>query len=207
MHADDFRHSEVQLVQQLRSNYGDEVIIRVFENHRRASAHKFVWQYMHTGGKIGISVEDGHRTNLILFGHSWGASAVVSLARELEKEGIPVTLTIQVDSIAKNGENDSVIPANVAEAINFYQTKGILHGQRKITAADPSHTRILGNFLFTYDKEPGECHSYPWYNRLLFKGHTSIECDPRVWSQINSLIQLHLPAPSRVSASKVETEF
>ncbi|HWC17577.1 MAG TPA: hypothetical protein VG498_11225 [Terriglobales bacterium] len=206
VHADDLRHSEVQLVQKLQSSYGDDVTVRIFENHRRAGAHKLILQLLDRIGNAFTSAEDKQHANLILFGHSWGASAVVSLARELEKEGIAVTLTIQVDSIAKNGEDDSLIPANVAEAINFYQTKGILHGRRKITAADPSRTRILGNFMLTYDQEPAECHSYPWYNRFLFKGHTSIECDPQVWSRIDSLIRLRLPAVSR-GASKAGGDF
>ena len=31
----------------------------------------------------------------------------------------------------KHGEDDSVIPANVVEVINFYQPNGILHGSRE----------------------------------------------------------------------------
>ena len=206
VHADDLRHSEVQLIQKLQSSYGNDVTVRIFENHRRALAHKLILEQLHRIGNAVSSDEHEHGANLILFGHSWGGSAVVSLARELEKERIPVALTIQVDSIKKNGEDDSVIPANVAEAINFYQTRGLLHGQRQIIAADPSRTRILGNFRFTYDTEPAACHSYPWYNRLLFKGHTSIECDPQVWSQIDSLIRLHLPALPQ-HASKGQTDL
>jgi hypothetical protein len=58
--------------------------------------------------------------------------------------------------VRKHGQDDSVIPANVAEAINFYQRKGIIHGRSVITAADPSRTTILGNLLFEYKKEPVE---------------------------------------------------
>jgi hypothetical protein len=114
-----------------------------------------------------------------------------------------VSLTIQVDSIAKHGVDDSVIPDNVAEAINFYQAGGILHGRSKITAADPSRTRILGNVRFTYEKEPPECRAYPWYDRLLFKGHTAIECDPRVWSQVEALIRMRLPNAPQPAQSVV----
>lgn len=38
---------------------------------------------------------------------------------------MPVALTVQVDSIKKHGKDDSVIPANVAEAVNFYQPGGM----------------------------------------------------------------------------------
>ena len=43
----------------------------------------------------------------------------VTLARALGKEGIPVLLTVQVDSVAKSGEDDGLIPANVAQADQF----------------------------------------------------------------------------------------
>ena len=97
-------------------------------------------------------------------------------------------MTIQVDSISKNQEEDFIIPANVVQAINFYQTEGLLHGRSAIRAADPSRTRI-GKFRLQYKKEPSECRAYPWYNRLLFKGHTWIRCDPRVWSEVQAPIQ------------------
>jgi hypothetical protein len=128
-----------------------------------------------------------------LYGHSWGASEVVTLARELGREGIPVLLTIQVDSVAKPGENDKVIPPNVAEAANFYQLNGLLHGQTQIRAADRARTRIIGNFLLDYKSNPLNCQQYPWYDRLFMKAHTQIECDPRVWTQVESLIDSRLP--------------
>jgi hypothetical protein len=203
VHSDDLRHAEVQLAQQIQAT-GNGVQVQIFENRRRADAHKFIldWLTRERNGKL--TDEDRRSRSIILFGHSWGASAVVSLARELQRDGIPVALTIQVDSVTKNGEDDSLIPANVVEAVNFYQTSGILHGRSRIRAADPSRTTILGNFRFTYEKEPAECRAYPWYDRLVFKGHTAIECDPRVWSQIETLIRMRLapvpqPAPTQVA--------
>lgn len=193
VHSDDRRHAEVQVAQQIEATYGNGVHVQIFENRRRADAHKFILDWLNREGNGDLTGEAKQRTRVILFGHSWGASAVVSLARELERDGIPVVLTIQVDSVTKNAEDDSLIPANVAEAVNFYQTGGILHGRSRITAADPSRTMILGNFRFTYEKEPAECRAYPWYDRLLFKGHTAIECDPAVWSQIETLIRMRLP--------------
>jgi len=67
-------------------------------------------------------------------------------------------------------------PANVAEAMNFYQVKGLIHGLSKIMAAYPTRTAVLGDFRFEYEKEPPGCQAYPWYDRRFFKGHTSIEC-------------------------------
>ena len=58
----------------------------------------------------------GFSPRIVIFGMSWGASEAVTLARQLEADDIPVLLTVQVDSIAKIGEDDELIPANVSEA-------------------------------------------------------------------------------------------
>jgi len=150
-----------------------------------------------------LSDEEKRSARIVLFGHSWGASAAVALARDLQREGIPVLLTVQVDSIAKIGQNDALIPANVAQAVNFYQTHGFFHGRAKITAADSSRTQILGDVRLEYGKEPAQCRNYPWYDRLLFKDHTQIECDARLWSQVEELIRGKLPAV----AEPVFTEY
>jgi len=195
VHRDDLRHSEVQLARQLQATYSDDIRVQVFRNRERALAHKFVVEWVNelkTGSLMGKNTTE---VRIILYGHSWGASAVVYLARELERDSIPVALTIQVDSVERDGRDDSVIPANVAEAVNFYQAKGPIHGRSEIIAADPARTAVLGNFRSEYQKLPAECHAYPWYNRLLFKGHTSIECDPRVWSQVETLIEARIALP------------
>ena len=195
VHSDDMRHSEVQVVQQLQADYGSNVRARVFENRRRKQAHKFILDSLGLTPDHKLSQQEEAHARIILFGHSWGASNVVYLARDLQQDGLPVLLTVQVDSIRKHGEDDSSIPSNVKEAINLYQSSGILHGRPTIKAYDPSKTTIVGNFLYQYDKEPAACSDYPWYNRLLFKGHTAIECDPQVWSRVASLVRTQLPQP------------
>ena len=193
VHADDLRHSEVQTAHRLEEIYGNRVEVHVFENRETAKARKWILDRLASAETVGAGGQQERRARIFLFGHSWGASAAIYLARQLERDQVPVSLTVQVDSIRKKGFDDSVIPANVAEAMNFYQTRGWLHGRPAITAADPSRTKILGNVRLRYEKAPRECSAYPWYDRLLFKGHTAIECDPRVWSQIESLIKLRLP--------------
>jgi hypothetical protein len=115
------------------------------------------------------------------------------LARTLQKESVEVLLTIQVDSVSKPGADDKFIPANVVQAINFYQLDGLLHGQRQIIAADPSRTEILGNFQLDYKTNPIKCDGYPWYARMFMKPHIEIESDPKVWNQVESLIRSKLP--------------
>jgi hypothetical protein len=123
----------------------------MFENRQRTQARESIIDWVRRLEAARITSEAVPQPRIILFGHSCGASAVVYLARELEREGIPATLTIQVDSVRKHGEDDSVIPANVVEAINFYQPNGILHGQSRIKAADPARTTILGNYRLAYE--------------------------------------------------------
>ena len=192
VHADDLRHSEVQLIQQMRAVYGSHVRAKMFDNRHIKEAHRFILSALDTDNDSYLSAEERQHAQIVLFGHSWGASAAVYLARDLQRDGIPVSLTVQVDSVQKHGEDDSMIPPNVHEAVNFYQTGGILHGRSQIRALDESRTTILGNYGHRYQTEPAECSRYPWHDRFLFKGHTAIECDPRIWSEIRALIQMQL---------------
>jgi hypothetical protein len=193
VNSHDLRREEVRLARQLQETYSDSVHVEIFENRAKAKAHKFIRYWLENARKADISSEDNQNIPIILFGHSWGASTAISLARDLQQEGVPVMLTIQVDSVSKDGEDDSLIPGNVAEAINFYQSRGILHGCSEIKPLDPARTKVLGNVQMRYQREPEECRPYPWYNRLLFKGHIAIECDPRLWAHIEALIRMHLP--------------
>jgi hypothetical protein len=192
VHHNDTRHAEVQLAEKLRTGYSGRAHVSIFENHHREDAYNAVIKWLDSDGSGGISDSERRQARIILYGHSWGASAVVALARELQKQQIPVLLTIQVDSITKPGQNDRVIPPNVARAVNFYQTGGMLRGVPEIVPADPLRTQILGDYRFDYKKQPEPCSTYPWFARHFLKGHTAIECDPNVWSRIETLIGEYL---------------
>ena len=194
---DNFVHSGVQLAARLRADYPSGVHVEVFENRLGKAAHEEVVRLLDTNHDGQLTPEEKRNARIVIYGTSWGASETVALARELEKDGIPVLLTIQVDSVAKIGEDDTVIPGNVVEAANFYQPSGVLHGRREIRAADAAHTRILGNFRSDYQANPVKCEGYPWYASLLWKEHIEIECDPKIWSQVESLIRSKLPPAAR----------
>ena len=202
VHHDDRVHTEVQLVERLREEYASGIFVQTFENHRGKDAHKAVLRRLDANGDGTLSPEEKQNARIIIFGHSWGASETIELARELQKDGVSVLLTIQVDSVSKRGEDDAVIPANVVQAINFYQLDGILHGLPEIRAANPARTRILGNFRSDYKSKPLTCGSYPWWDRVFMKPHIQIECDPAVWKQVESLIrsnvslEAQLPSPN-----------
>jgi hypothetical protein len=198
---DNIVHSEVQLAARLRKEYPADVDVETFESYRGEKARQKILELLDTDHDGSLSAEEKQGAKIILYGHSWGASESITLARQLKKDGIPVLLTIQVDSVSKIGQNDVVIPTNVAQAANFYQPSGILHGRREIRPADPARTRIIGNFRFDYHASRYSCNQYPWYDRILAKHHTQIECDPKVWDQVESLIR------SNISLTSSPTEF
>lgn len=193
---DNLAHSEVQLAARLRQAYPLGVEVATFESYHRGKARDRVRQLLDTNHDGILSAEEKQNARIILYGHSWGGSEAITLARELGKDGIPVLLTVQVDSISRIDHNDRVIPANVAQAVNFYQPNGLLHGQSAIRAADPTRTRIIGNFRSEYSASPYRCEQYPWYDRVFVKAHTQIECDAEVWRQAEALIRSDLPTVS-----------
>jgi hypothetical protein len=197
---DDAVHSTVQVAQSLRKDYPSAVHIETFENRRMGDARELIMNLLGAGGAGKLTDEQKRSAHIILYGHSWGASAAVALARSLQKDGIPVLLTVQVDSIAKSGQNDAVIPDNVRYAANFYQDKGFLRGQQQIQAADASRTQILGNFRMDYTENPISCPKYPWYTRVFMRSHIEIECDQQVWQRVEGLIREKLPTAGADSA-------
>jgi hypothetical protein len=190
---DDMRHPAAKFVKQLREEYPGIVDARVFENRKYREAYKIIRARLDADHHGKLSDKEKNPPHILLFGTSWGGSAVVYLARRLNEDGIPVLLTVQIDSVAKIGHDDSVIPPNVHQAVNYYQTHGWVRGRRKIVAEDPVRTKILGNFLLSYDKDPVTCDNFPWYDYIVTKTHVESECDPKVWSDIEALVRRELP--------------
>ena len=81
--------------------------------------------------------------------------------------------------------------------MNFYQPKGLVKGDPKIRAADPARTRIIGNFRIDSLRASNRLQKLsvvgPLHREAL---HTEIECDPKVWQQVEKLI------PRQSSASR-----
>ena len=186
-------HEEVQLATRLRKEYRTGVEVRVFENREGRQARAEILRLLDSDHDGTLSILEKRDARIAIYGHSWGASETVTLARSLGEQGIPVLLTVQVDSIRKPGEDDESIPPNVAQAANFYQRRGLLKGLARIRAADASRTRILGNYRFDYRAKAVDCAGYPWYARVFMKPHIEIESDPVVWARVESLIRAKLP--------------
>jgi hypothetical protein len=199
-------HGPVQLAQRIRQTVPPGTYVQVFENRRRNSAYRTIISLLDSNRDGVLSPDEKDRARIILFGHSWGASAAVLLARDLHQQGIPVLLTVQVDSVAKLWQNDSVIPDNVAEAVNFYQTDGIIHGRRQIVAADPAKTEILGNYRVDYSRNPIQCIGAPWLGRVFIPGHLQSECDLTLWSKIESMVKQRLSPQTTAAAVSDATQ-
>jgi hypothetical protein len=186
----------VQLAAQLNRDYGAGVHAEIFDNHHRPLARQRILDLLDRDRDGALEPAEKQRARIVLYGESWGACETLMLARDLEQQGIPVLLTVQVDSVAKPGENDEVAPANVAQAVNFYQPHGVVHGRQEIRAEDASRTQVLGNFRFDYANHPVEIRGASWFARTFARPHVSIENDPAVWTRIATLIRSKLPAPA-----------
>jgi pimeloyl-ACP methyl ester carboxylesterase len=197
---DNPHHGPVLLAERLRHEAPKGTYVRIFENRHRKTAYKTILQLLDRDHDGTLSDEEKAQARIILFGHSWGASAAVLLARELRRVGIPVLLTVQVDSVAKLWQHDGVIPQNVAAAVNFYQPHGLVHGRHEIVAADPSKTQILGNYRFDYKQEPVKCEGWSWYDRLVTPSHAESECDPHLWTQVENLVRQRLQPEAGIVA-------
>lgn len=187
--ADNMIHQEAQIAANLQQRNHGAVKALTFANHDGGRALQAVVHFLDIDGDGTISEEEKRSARVVIYGHSWGASETVTLARTLGRMGVPVLLTIQVDSVQKLGENDHIIPANVQQAMNFYQAEGLLNGRPAILADDPQRTTILGNQKLSYKNAPVNCDRFPWFARTFMKAHIEIENDPAVWNVVEAMIQ------------------
>ena len=185
---DNPHHGPVVLARRILKEVPAGTYVQVFENRHRKAAYNTILRLLDRDHDGTLSDAEKAQARIILFGHSWGASAVVLLARELERNEIPVLLTVQVDSVAKLWQHDGVIPENVAAAANFYQPHGFVHGRSEIRAADASKTQILGNYRFDYSRAPIKCEGTTWFGRAFMASHIESNCDPRLWDQVETLV-------------------
>jgi RHS repeat-associated protein len=94
-------------------------------------------------------IKANHTTGekIIMYGYSWGGETVVELSKDLKKLGYNVDLLITIDA-AKGPVSDfateRIIPDNVVENINFYQTTKSNIGSRgdENKAKDETKTNI-----------------------------------------------------------------
>lgn len=186
---DDDHRGVRRLVLKLRKRHG--VYAESISNHRRRVALKLIRRALDENRDGKLDPKEKATARIILFGQSWGGGAAVLTARELGKLGIPVLLTVQIDSV---GLQDGVIPSNVRAAVNFYQHDPFsIRGRAKIRAADPSRTVILGNFREKYASRAMDRTNTSWRRRFFGRSHTKMELDPEVWNRVEQYIADAVP--------------
>ncbi|MBI2689235.1 MAG: hypothetical protein HYX27_23270 [Acidobacteria bacterium] len=157
-------------------------------SHRNLNvAKKAVFQALDRNGNHRIDPNEAASAKIVIYGQSMGGAAAVKLAHYLRGKHVPVLLTVQVDSF---GAHDQRIPDNVLTAANFFQRHWFsVRGEDHIRAADPTHTRILGNFEYEYPL--WMVHTWPesWPRRIFGGAHARMEADPVLWARVELLIQ------------------
>ena len=78
-------HQEVQLANHLRKDYPSGAEIRIFENHLGRQAYQEILRLVDTDHDGTLSATEKLDARIVLYGHSWGASEAVAIARTLEK--------------------------------------------------------------------------------------------------------------------------
>ena len=187
-----------KLVLKLRDMPG--VSAESFSNHRPGQIMKYILRSLDLNQDGKLDVTEKTSARVILFGQSLGGSRVVAVARGLRKKGIPVLLTVQIDSV---GLRDGRIPDNVQSAANFYQ-KEILtfRGEDEIRAADPAKTRILVNQRFFYPPLlPSYWKPESWARRTLGGAHAKLEADPILWAEVELLVRGALGVSALLSSN------
>jgi len=183
---DNPRRNVRRLALKLRAQYSNNVQVETVENKKRHLALELIRRAFDRNRDGRLDAQERAGVRLIIYGHSFGGAAVVKLARELERMGAPVLLTVQIDSV---GRGDRVIPANVARAANLFQRNGLfIRGEPEIRAEDPSRTAIIGNFEFDYRGKKIDLSEVSWMKKLFRAAHTKMDFDPAVWALVEELI-------------------
>jgi hypothetical protein len=184
-----FRNTKIgvsRLAIDLRRQLSPSVHIETVENQQRGVAMQVVQKGLDRNGNGRLDESERRSARIILYGQSFGGAAVVKFARQLDAIGVPVMLSVQVDSV---GRNDELVPPNVRKAANFYQANGfIIRGAQRVRASDPECTTVLFNRRFDYRGHYEQVRKFPWYLEPFQTVHMRMDNDPEVWSQVERLI-------------------
>ena len=89
-----------KLALKLRAQYPDTIRVETVENKKRNLALELIRRAFDRNHDGQLDAQERANVRLIIYGQSFGGAAVVKLARELERMGAPVLLTVQVDKDA-----------------------------------------------------------------------------------------------------------
>ena len=188
-----------RIARSLRKRGVSGVHIETVENQKRELAVRLVRAALDANRDGNLQSAERLQARIVVYGQSFGGAAVVKFARQLDALGIPILLTIQVDSV---GRGDGMIPPNVRAAANIYQDDGhLIRGEAPIRAEDPTRTKILGNFRFDYANSPIDVSDLAWYKTLARIAHAKMDRDPEVWKKVETLILEALGVGTSLSPS------
>jgi pimeloyl-ACP methyl ester carboxylesterase len=186
----DQHRSVRRLVLKLRAR--DGIFAESISNHNQNIALKLIRRSLDTNGDGELDAAERAGARVILFGQSWGGAATLNVARALDRLGIPILLTVQVDSV---GLRDKMVPPNVHAAVNFYQHDPLtIEGRSEILAADSSKTTILGNFEVKYLGRPikltntARSSNSSWARSTFGGSHARMELDQAIWDSVEQYI-------------------
>ncbi len=166
-----------------------DLYAETIENRHRDLAVKLIRRATTSKGGHGRSGSRVANVHIILYGQSWGGAAVIYTARDLQKLGYDVDLSVQVDSV---GLRATVVPPNVHAAANMYQHDPLtIEGAQEIRAEDPSRTKIVENSRHTYATRSFDTlakQDASWARRRLGGSHAKMEADEEVWQHVEDLI-------------------
>lgn len=174
-----------------------DTYIETVENHRLELARELIEKAFDFDGDGKLSETERREARIVIYGQSMGGAATIDLCRWLKKQGMPVLLNVQVDSV---GLRDGKVPSNVRAAANLYQHDiGPIRGQTKIRAEDKTRTAILGNWRYRYPFwKYVNTEEETLLRRTLMIPHLKMEFDPEVWERVEALIRFSISssAPS-----------
>jgi hypothetical protein len=131
----------------------------------------------HLGRMTGEELEGTPK--VILVGHSLGGWAVLSIARNLSRKGIPVELCVQIDSV---GITDHTVPRNVKAAAIFHANDAMfLLTAKAIKLEDPNQTKLVEDIL------------------VRGAGHWSVTRDPRIKDLVLCTVGTLISVPGQMS--------
>jgi hypothetical protein len=102
------KHCVRRFALKMRSMNLPGVFIETIENKKRSLAIDLITKAFDRNSDGKLDKEELASVRLILYGESFGGAGVVKLARQLKRLGVPVLLTVQIDSI---GRDDAIISA------------------------------------------------------------------------------------------------
>ena len=139
------RSGIVQIRDILRGPTFPEVCAKSFSPYVwRSGLHWVLTHFPPHAGQL-TSDELERAPKVILVGHSLGGWAVLSVARNLKRKGIPVELCVQIDSV---GVTDHTVPKNVRAAAIFHARDVLFFLTTKsISLENPNQTKLIENIL------------------------------------------------------------